>query len=152
MVRTLSATAIALTLLVLAGCGSGSRHATATTVTVARYGPYPADTIAVPAGAASGRVCRTDAQAYADGAKHYVEHFGPAAATPADTSYMLLREQLADFDAHGCAMEVLARRLVAELRPRERRALVANLPPGTARRVRAALHRFPRAQGGTHGR
>lgn len=137
--RATAAVAAAGTAALLAGCGGAHPGATARSVTVAKYGAFPADTISTQAHG-DPRPCRAVARSFSDGASDYVAHLdAKAGATPADTAYMLLREQLSDFDVRGCRTATLSAALATKLTPAERRTLVANLPQALARRVRAAL-------------
>lgn len=122
--------------LLAAGCGGTHPRATPRSVTVAKYGAFPADTISAGTRADS-HLCRADARSFADSAARYLAHFGAAAATPADTYYMLLREQIADFDVHGCGTGTLSAALATRLTAKQRRSLAAHLPPALARRLAA---------------
>ena len=124
-----------LAVLVLAGCGGGGRHSAA--VTVAKYGAYPAQTIAAEPG--SPAECRRDAAAVARDAKAFVAHSTTTAAYPADLYYTIIREAFADFEARGCDASYLRAPLEATLPAGQRRTLVADLPASLAAIVREGL-------------
>jgi hypothetical protein len=124
--------------LVLAGCGSSGGMQTRAVVTVPAYGVFPATTVAAGT-AGSAKACRRDAEAFADGARMFLAHSGPRAAYPADLYYVILREAVADFRAHGCAPALLGDALVRTLGAQQRRALVAGLPASIAATVNESL-------------
>jgi hypothetical protein len=118
---------------VLAGCGSSGKHA----VTVPAYGDHPATTIA--AAPADPRACRIDADAFGDAARMFLAHSGPQAAYPADLYLELLRDALADFQAHHCDPAVLGRAIDRRLTSAEQERLVDGLPSAMAAAVSRAL-------------
>jgi hypothetical protein len=124
--------------LVLAGCGA-SHGAAGHVQTVGAYGDHPATTVA----AAPGRpaVCSQDAEIFARDARRFVAHSTTAAAYPADLYYMIIREDLADFQARGCDARYLGDALVVRLTPPQRRVLVADAPSAMAAVIRAGLAR-----------
>ena len=125
--------------VLLAGCGAQQRSESQQT-TVGKYGDYGAETMTVEkARSADDRVCRTDADSFASGAHSLVMHFGSTAASSTDVYYILLREQLADLDAHGCQAALLGTALVEHLTAGERRALGSEMPRAMASRVHEAV-------------
>jgi hypothetical protein len=117
----------------VAGCGGGGRKAA---VTVGAYGSFPAQTVT---GAASQAECVHDARIFARDALALLSHSGANAAYPADLYYVILREDFADFEARRCAPKTLGDALRRRLTPRQRAALVADLPRAMAKVVRAGL-------------
>ena len=128
----------AVAALVLTGCGTHHHHASRQ-VTVGKYGAYGAETIKAPAGRASARLCKADADGFATYAHSFVMRYGSTAASSTDVYYMGLREELADFDTRRCDNAVLGTALVEQLTAKQRRLLVAELTTSMAGRVRAAL-------------
>jgi len=128
---------------VVAGCGGSSRRAETTTrVTVPAYGVFPSTTIEGSAADRSGsRTCHADADSFVDGAIGFLAHFGPRAAYPADLNYVIIRSNLADFQARRCDLRLLGRALERRLTPAQRDELVADLPRNMAATVREALAR-----------
>jgi len=125
---------LSATVVVLAGCGGGGRSGA---VTVAKYGSYPAQTIAKEAGGPVN--CRTDARALAHDAKRFVAHTTTTAAYPADLYYSIIREAFADFEARSCSPSYLRAPLTSLLTAAQRKWLVADLPATFAAIVRTAL-------------
>jgi hypothetical protein len=118
--------------LALAGCGSSDKG-----VAVPAYGEHPATTVA--AAPTDPGACRADAELFADDARMFLAHSGPAAAYPADLAFVQLREVLADFQARRCDSAVLGRALERHLTPAQRRRLVDGLPTRMAAEVRKSL-------------
>jgi hypothetical protein len=136
----LAVAALSAAVLASAGCGGSSRRgATIGVTTVARYDQYGPDTISVPTTNPSSRPCRTDAGAYALTSTYFLAHNGPEAAYPADLYYIVMREELADFEARRCSPALLGSALAGRLTASRRRALVADLPRAMADVVREAL-------------
>jgi hypothetical protein len=126
--------------VLVAGCGGSSRPGGAVGVTtVGVYDQYPPDTISVPTTNPESRPCRVDASAYAKTSTYFVAHSGPKAAYPADLYYVVMRENLADFEARRCNPALLGSALERRLTRRQRRALVTELPRVMADVVRKAL-------------
>ena len=121
--------------LVAGACGS-SHHGEAAPTTV-RYGIYPGDTATVSTTNPRSGSCRSDADAFARGAAQFLTHYSQLAASPADPYYMLLRLQLADFEARRCDPKLLGRAIEDRLSPSERRELLAH----ASRPMAAALRR-----------
>ena len=132
-----AAAAIAGVAFLACGCGS-SHHAHAGQTTV-RYGVYPGDTTSVSGKSPRSDACRHDALAFARGAASYLDHYGPLAASPADTYYMLLREQLGDFGKRRCDLKLLGSALEQRLSASERRTLLAHASRPMAAALRRAL-------------
>jgi hypothetical protein len=133
--RALAVVAMAVA---LTACGGrAARHGTGTQVSVPAYGVAPATTISSTA--ASVRVCRSEAQGFAQDAVDFLEHFGPAAAYPADLNFVILREDLARYAADRCDPRLVGEALQQHLTSAQRRALVADLPDSMAGVVREAL-------------
>ena len=124
--------------LVACGCGSSHRGAIGHT-TVQRYDIYPADTISVPTKDPASKACRQEAVGLARTAVRFVAHYGPASVYPADLYYVLMREELADFDARRCDSKLLGRALAQRLTPPQRRVLVTRAPRPMAVELRRAL-------------
>ena len=131
--RSAAAGIAALALLV---CGCGSSHHVAAPTTTVRYGIYPGGTATVPTTDPTSASCRGDADAFARGARKYLTHYGALAASPADPYYMLLRQQLGDFEARRCDPKLLGSALEQRLSGAQRRALLAH----ASRPMAAALH------------
>jgi hypothetical protein len=135
-----TAAALALTVVALSGCGGSSGGAdTVGQTTVRAYDVYPPDTISVPSANPNSPTCRVDARAFARAALVFLAHSGPKAAYPADLYYMIMREELADFDARRCSPALLGGALGRRLDARKRTALVTDLPREMAGEVRAAF-------------
>jgi hypothetical protein len=136
--HTVAALAVAST--ALAGCGGSSPHrGAAGRVTVQAYDAYPPDTISVAAGSPDSPTCRLDARAFAHTSVYFLAHSGPESAYPADLYYVLMREELADFEARRCSLGLLGSALDRRLTARQRRALVADLPREMASVVHEGL-------------
>jgi hypothetical protein len=131
--------ALAATFLALVLTACGSHHRATLRVTGAKYGDYGAQTITVPAGPASSKLCKADAKGFAGEAKSFVVHFGSTAASSTDVYYLGMRQELDDFDAHRCKPDSLGEALVHQLTAKQRRLLMAELPDSMARSVGAAL-------------
>lgn len=132
--------ALGVTVVALAGCGGASREAsTVGKVTVRAYDSYGPDTISVPSTSPDSPTCRLDARAFAKASLEFLAHSGPKAAYPADLYYVIMREELADFEARRCDLALLGRALDSRLTPRQRTALVADLPHEMAGVIRDAL-------------
>jgi hypothetical protein len=107
--------------------------------TTVRYGIYPGDTTPVSTTSPRSVSCRRDADAFARGSKKYLTHLGELAASPADPYYMLLRQQLADFEARRCDPELLGSAIGNRLSSSQRRALVAHASRPMATALRRAF-------------
>ncbi|HEU5214661.1 MAG TPA: hypothetical protein VFU30_03895 [Gaiellaceae bacterium] len=123
--------------LVLSACGS--HHRAAIRVTSGKYGDYGAQTITVPAGPTSSKLCKADANGFAGQADSFVSHYGSTAASSTDVYYLGMRQELGDFDARRCDPGLLRAALVHQLTARQLRRLTAELPHSMAEPVRAAL-------------
>jgi hypothetical protein len=140
-IRSWLACAAACVLAAAAGCGSGSRHAAgATQVTVPAYGVFPATTVRRAEGSDS-KACRATARSFADDSADLLAHFGAKAAYPADLNYVIVRSDLAGFQAGRCDLQLLGRALERRLSPKQRDNLVADLPRAMGGVVREALAR-----------
>ena len=136
----LAAATVAVGAVALLACGCGSSHRGATGhTTVQRYDIYPADTISVPSTNPESQACRTGALGLARASAQFVAHNGPASVYPADLSYVLMREELADFDARRCDPKLLGTALVRRLSAAQRRVLVTHAPRPMAAELRRAL-------------
>jgi hypothetical protein len=124
-----------LAVLALAGCGGSGSHSAVQTV--AKYGAYPAQTIAREPGGPT--VCRKDAAIVARDAKAFYLHSTTTGAYPADLYYTIIREAFADFEARGCAASYLRGPLHARLSTGQLQTLIADLPATLAEIVRAGL-------------
>ncbi|HXH97532.1 MAG TPA: hypothetical protein VNH40_10015 [Gaiellaceae bacterium] len=132
--------ALAVTVVVVAGCGgSPSAGSSVGTVTVRAYDVYPPDTISVPSTNPESPTCHVDARAFARSSLQFLAHSGPKAAYPADLYYVIMREELADFEARRCSPALLGSALDRSLTAKQRTALVAELPTEMAGTVRKAL-------------
>jgi hypothetical protein len=132
--------ALAVTVVALAGCGGSSpRGGTVGMVTVRAYDAYPPDTISVPSTDPESPTCRVDARAFARASLVFLAHSGPKAAYPADLYYVIMREELADFEARRCSSALLGGAVAGRLSARQRAALLAGLPSEMAASVRGAL-------------
>jgi hypothetical protein len=129
--------------LLLVACGCGSSHPRAAGSTTVRYGVYPGATATVSTTDPTSASCLGDADAFARGARKYLTHYGALAASPADPYYMLLRQQVADFEARRCDPKLLGTALEHRLSPPQRRSLLAH----ASRPMAAALHRALAAAG-----
>lgn len=124
----------------LVGCGSSSGHSGPGTVTVPAYGVYAQAT--VPGSAAAGtRACRVTARAFAGSALMFLAHVRQHGAYPADLYYVILREHLANFQAHRCDVKLLGSALAHSLTAKQRRTLLATLPNPMAATVGKGLDR-----------
>jgi hypothetical protein len=135
-VRRAAAGIAALTLL---ACGCGSSHRAGAGNTTVRYGIYPSGTATVSTTDPSSASCHQDAVAFAGGAAQFLTHYGPLAASPADPYYVLLRQQLADFEARRCDPQLLGSALVHRLSPAQRRRLLTHASRPMATSLRRAL-------------
>ncbi len=124
--------------LLSCGCGSSHRGATGHT-TVQRYDIYPADTISVPSSNPTSRACRRDSVGLAQASARFVAHSNRASVYPADLYYVLMREELADFDARHCDPKLLGNTLVHVLSASQRGFLVTHAPRPMAVELRHAL-------------
>lgn len=116
-------------------CGSSQRAAQ----TTVRYGIYPGDTSSVSTTDPMSASCRQDAVAFARGSAQFLTHYGALAASPADPYYMLLRQQLADFEARRCDPKLLGGAIEDRLSPAKRQALLARASHPMAEALRRAL-------------
>jgi hypothetical protein len=123
--------------LVLSGCGS--QHRAAVRVTGPKYGNFGRQTVTVPAGRASSKLCKADANGLAGQAHSFVVHFGSTAASSTDVYYLGMRQELDDFEARRCSPGLLGAALVRQLTAVQRRLLLAKLPQSMAKTLRAAL-------------
>jgi hypothetical protein len=103
------------------------------------YGIYSGNTATVPTTDPSSRSCHQDADAFAHGAAQFLTHLGQLAASPADPYYMLLRQQLADFEARRCDPKLLGSAIERGLSPAERRELLAHASRPMAAALRGSL-------------
>jgi hypothetical protein len=142
-VRGLFVCVATLAAVASAGCGSAQRHVETTGhVTVPAYGVFPATTVSGSASAGGGsRACRDAAGSFADDALDLLAHFGPKAAYPADLNYVILRADLAGFQARRCDLGLLGRALELGLTAKQRDDLVADLPRTMGATLRRALAR-----------
>lgn len=132
--------ALAVGVVALVGCvGSSRDNSAAGRVTVRAYDAYPPDTISVAAGAPDSPTCRVDARAFARASVLFVAHSGPESAYPADLYYVLMREELADFEARRCSLGLLGSALDRRLTARQRSTLVADLPREMAHVVQKGI-------------
>jgi hypothetical protein len=120
----------------LLACGCGSSQGREAAHTTVRYAIYPGETSSVPTADPSSASCHRDADAFARGSAQYLTHYADLAASPADPYYMLLRQQLADFQARRCDPELLGSALEHHLSPSKRRVLLAH----ASRPMAASLH------------
>jgi hypothetical protein len=125
--------------LVFLGCGCGSSHGDTAAQTTVRYGIYPGGTATVSTTDPTSPSCRQDAVAFARGSVKYLTHYAALAASPADPYYMLLRQQLADFEARHCDPKLLGSAIKGRLTPAERQALLAHASHPMAEALRRAL-------------
>ncbi|HJQ73751.1 MAG TPA: hypothetical protein VJ814_02615 [Gaiellaceae bacterium] len=123
--------------LLASGCGSSHRGAAGHTTV--RYGIYPGDTASVSTADPRSASCNRDAVAFARGSAQFLTHYSALAASPADPYYMLLRQQLADFQARRCDPQLLGRALEDRLSPKERRVLLGHASRPMADALRQAL-------------
>lgn len=138
-----------LAAVALAGCGGSSGHAGSSgqggkqrRVVLPAYGNFPAMTVSAPASSQPRSThCRQGAGLIAGNALKYVDHYGRAAAYPADLSYLMIREGLADFQVRSCDPALLGSALERRLTAAERNELLADLPTTYARVMRDALAR-----------
>lgn len=136
--RLVAAAAVAAAALLACGCGSSHSDATGHT-TVQRYDIYPADTISVPSTNPESLACRRESVGLARVSARFVAHYGPASVYPADLYYVLMREELADYQARRCDPKLLGRALVQRLSPSQRRVLVTHAPRPMSAALREAL-------------
>jgi hypothetical protein len=106
---------------------------------VQRYDIYPVDTISVPATNPESLACHRDAVGLARASARFVAHYGPASVYPADLYYVLMREEIADFEARRCDPKLLGSALEQGLSASQRRVLVAHAPRPMAVVLRGAL-------------
>jgi hypothetical protein len=114
--------------LALPACGGGGVGAGSVATTVQRYDAYPPDTISVSASDPRSLPCRRDAAGLAHEATLFVEHEGPYSVYPADLAYVVLREELADFQTRRCDLQLLGHALANALTPAQRRVLLTKTP------------------------
>jgi hypothetical protein len=138
-VRRAAAGAALLAGVALLACGCGSSGRGETAATTVRYGIYPGATSSVSTTNPRSDSCRQDAGAFARGSAQFLAHYGQLAASPADPYYMLLRQQLADFEARLCDPTLLGRALQHRLSPSDRRVLLAHASRPMAAALRRAL-------------
>ena len=124
---------------VLLGCGCGSSHGSTVAQTTVRYGIYPGGTATVSTSDPTSASCRQDAVAFARGSVKYLTHYAALAASPADPYYMLLRQQLADFEARHCDPKLLGNAIKGRLSPSKRQVLLAHASNPMADALRRAL-------------
>jgi hypothetical protein len=125
--------------VVLLACGCGSFERAEGGHTTVRYGIYPSGTATVSTTDPTSPSCHADADAFARGSRKYLTHYAALAASPADPYYMLLRQQLADFQARNCDPKLLGGALKNRLSPAERRVLLARASQPMAAALRIAL-------------
>ena len=125
--------------LVLLACGCGSAHRAGAGNTTVRYGVYPPGTATVSTADPSSAACHQDAVAFARGSAQFLTHYAKLAASPADPYFMLLRQQLADFEARRCDPELLGSALEHRLSPSQRRVLLAHASSPMAASLLRAL-------------
>jgi hypothetical protein len=123
----------------LLACGCGSSHRAAARNTTVRYGIYPAGTATVSTTDPRSPSCRQDAVAFARGSVKYLTHYTALAASPADPYYMLLRQQLADFQARHCDPKLLGSAIKGRLPASRRQVLLAHASHPMAVALRRAL-------------
>ena len=124
---------------VLLGCGCGSSHGGTAAQTTVRYGVYPGATATVSTTDPTSASCHQDAVAFARGSAEYLTHYAELAASPADPYYMLLRQQLADFEARHCDPRLLGSAIKGRLSPSKRQVLLAHASRPMAEALRRAL-------------
>jgi hypothetical protein len=132
------AAALLAGIALLAGACGSSQNGEAGHTTV-RYGIYPGDTASVSTTDPRSESCRRDAIAFARGSAQYLTHYGELAASPADPYYMLLRQQLADFEARRCEPKLLGSAIQQRLTPAQRRMLLSHASRPMATSLRRAL-------------
>ena len=121
--------------LLTCACGSSQRAAR----TTVRYGIYPGDTSSVSTTDPMSASCRQDAVAFARGSAQFLTHYGALAASPADPYYMLLRQQLSDFEARRCDPKLLGSAIEDRLPRSKRQVLLAHASGPMAAALRRAL-------------
>jgi hypothetical protein len=124
---------------VLLASGCGSSHGGTAAQTTVRYGIYPGGTATVSTTDPTSTSCRQDAVAFARGSVKYLTHYAALAASPADPYYMLLRQQLADFEARHCDPKLLGSAIKGRLPPSKRQVLLAHASHPMAEILRRAL-------------
>lgn len=129
--------------LAVLACGCGSSMRADANRTTVRYGIYPGDTATVSTTNPRSDSCQRGAAAFARGSAKYLTHYGALAASPADPYYMLLRQQLGDFEARRCDPKLLGSAIEYRLSAAERRVLLAH----ASRPMAAALRRAFAAAG-----
>jgi hypothetical protein len=120
-------------------CGCGASHRGEAGSTTVRYGIYPGATSPVSTTDPRSVSCHQDAAAFGRGSAQYLTHYGELAASPADPYYMLLRQQLADFQARRCDPKLLGSAIERRLSPSQRRVLLAHASRPMAAALRQAL-------------
>jgi hypothetical protein len=126
--------------LALLACGCGStHHGEAAGSTTVRYGIYPGNTSRVSTTNPTSVSCHQDAVAFARGSAQFLTHYAKLAASPADPYYMLLRQQLADFQARRCDPKLLGSAIKQRLSPPKQRMLLAHASSPMAAALRRAL-------------
>jgi hypothetical protein len=134
-----SVAALAAAAFVVAGCGSSSHGDTTVRVTtVPTYAGFPAETITVASGDPRSPTCGSDARSFARTARVYAIHAGPDSAVPPDTYYLVMREELADFQVRRCDPALLGAAL-ASLPAWQRRTLRSDLPQEMVAAIRRGL-------------
>ena len=132
--------ALTVSFAALTGCGSVARHDSARRqVTLPAYDAYPPNTISVVTTNPDSLACRRDARAFALASRSFVAHSGPDASYPADLYYLIMRQEIADFEARRCSPELLGAALERGLTATQRVTLVAELPSQMADVVRHHL-------------
>jgi hypothetical protein len=123
----------------LLSSGCGSTQGDTTGHTTVHYGIYPGDTAAVSTTNPRSESCHRVAVAFARGSAQFLTHYDELAASPADPYYMLLRQQLADFEARRCDPALLGSAIEHRLTPAKRRVLLAHASHPMAAALRRAL-------------
>ena len=137
--RLVAASAIAALALLACSCGASSHRSATGHTTVQRYDIYPADTISVPTKDPESKACREGAIGISRASARFVAHYGPASVYPADLYYVLMREELADFETRHCDARLLGRALAQRLTLAQRQVLVRHAPRPMAEVLRRAL-------------
>lgn len=125
--------------LTLLASGCGSSHRGAVDNTTVRYGVYPGSSTPISTTNPTSASCRGDADAFARGSAKFLTHLDELAASPADPYYMLLRQQLADFQARRCDPKLLGAAIENRLSPSKRQMLLAGASRPMATALRQAL-------------
>jgi len=141
MVRALAVAAAAVVAAAaLTGCGASSPpgDAGARVTTVPAYAGFPPDTITVSAASSDSPTCRVDARSFVRTSRVYLAHAGPQSAYPSDAYYMVMREELTDFQVRRCDAVLLGGEL-AHLTKRQIHVLETDLPHEMAATIRSSL-------------